>query len=133
MSRACPKQQLDIECGHLSGRTVGIHKNRFEDKLYRKRRYWPGIIDYLGFDPFNDPSLGRPKGNESKDVAFLAEAHPASNGEQIRRLRLAMKKNKREFAKEFGISIKTLWGWETGRRQPSKSAWGKIKVIEKRP
>ncbi len=45
--------------------------------------------------------------------------HPLSIGEQIRKRRMELKKKRSACAKELGISVKTLWGWETNRCQPS--------------
>jgi DNA-binding XRE family transcriptional regulator len=72
----------------------------------------------LGYDPFTDPALGRPKGKETPVVAFLSSNVPISIGQQIRKSRLELKKSRNKCAKELGISVKTLWGWETGRCQP---------------
>jgi len=78
----------------------------------------PAVITYLGYDPFTDPELGRPKGNETRSVAFLAPTGPSSLGQQIRKLRMELRKNRTECAEELGVSVKTLWGWETDRRRP---------------
>jgi DNA-binding XRE family transcriptional regulator len=40
-------------------------------------------------------------------------------GQKIKQRRLKMRKSRKQFASELGISQKTLWGWETDRCQPS--------------
>jgi DNA-binding XRE family transcriptional regulator len=80
----------------------------------------------LGYDPFTDPALGRPKGNESSGVAFLSSGAPLSLGQQIAKRRMEMKKTREKCAKELGVSVKTLWSWETNRRQPSPLLQGRI-------
>ncbi|MGO8698347.1 MAG: helix-turn-helix domain-containing protein [Limisphaerales bacterium] len=88
------------------------------DKVYPTWAYQPRLADYLGFDPFTNPTLGRPKGNETSGVAFLAPTGPLTLGQQIRKRRLELRKNRKESAEELGVSEKTLWGWETGRCEP---------------
>jgi DNA-binding XRE family transcriptional regulator len=34
--------------------------------------------------------------------------------------RLKMRKTRKQMAAELGISVKTLWGWETDRWHPQK-------------
>ena len=59
------------------------------------------VIAYLGYDPFIDPALGRPKGNETIDVASLSLKGPISAGQQIIRYRLKQKKILKQFAEEI--------------------------------
>jgi transcriptional regulator with XRE-family HTH domain len=89
------------------------------DKVYPTWDQQPRIIAYLGYDPFTDPALGRPLGNETHDVAFLSSTEPLSFGQQIINRRLELKKTGKQCAKELGVSDKTLRGWETGRREPT--------------
>jgi hypothetical protein len=63
--------------------------------------------------------LGKPKGNETKVVAFLAPGAPEHIGKRIVSHCIKMRKNLKQFAKEIGISPKTIWNWQTGRRQPN--------------
>jgi DNA-binding XRE family transcriptional regulator len=88
------------------------------DKVYPSWEHQPRIVEYLGCDPFTDPALGRPKGNETPGVAFLAPAGPLSFGQQIRKRRMELKKTRKQLAQELGVSVKTLWSWETDRCQP---------------
>jgi transcriptional regulator with XRE-family HTH domain len=88
------------------------------DRVYPTWPQQPAVVTYLGYDPFTNPELGRPTGNETQDVAFLAPTGPLSLGQQIRKRGMELKKNRKEYAKELGVSVKTLWGWETSRCQP---------------
>jgi transcriptional regulator with XRE-family HTH domain len=40
-------------------------------------------------------------------------------GERIKEHRFKLNKTRKQMAKELGISVKTLWGWETDRWQPT--------------
>jgi DNA-binding XRE family transcriptional regulator len=77
------------------------------------------LTTYLGYDPFNDPTLGSPKGNEPSCVAFLSPDAPVTLGKKIKQYRLKLRKTRKQVALELGISVKTLWGWETDRWQPT--------------
>ena len=72
----------------------------------------PRLVDYLGYDPFVIPALGKPKGNETHGVAFLSPDRKLSRGQQIRLWRIGLKKTRKQMASEMGVSAKTLWGWE---------------------
>jgi DNA-binding XRE family transcriptional regulator len=74
---------------------------------------------YLGYDPFNDPTLGSPKRNEPSCVAFLSKDAPVTLGHKMKRNRLKLRKTRKQMASELGVSVKTLWGWETDRWQPT--------------
>jgi transcriptional regulator with XRE-family HTH domain len=91
------------------------------DRVYPTWPQQPAVTLYLGYDPFTNPALGSPKCNESSGVAFLPANAPTTVGQQLLRYRLELKKNRQQLARELDISVKTLWGWETGRRQPSLS------------
>jgi DNA-binding transcriptional regulator YiaG len=43
--------------------------------------------------------------------------------------RLAMRKNRSEFAQELGIDLKTLRAWETGRHRPSRQLAQRIETF----
>jgi len=89
------------------------------DKVYPTWAQQPTLTAYLGYNPFVDATLGRPKGNETIDVASLSSKPSLTPGQQILQYRLKRKKTRKQFAEEIGISPKTLWGWETNRRRPS--------------
>ena len=54
---------------------LGVNKRTLStwetDRVYPAWAFQPRLVAYLGYDPFNDPTLGRPKGNETSCVAFL--------------------------------------------------------------
>jgi transcriptional regulator with XRE-family HTH domain len=89
------------------------------DKVYPTWPHQPSVIAYLGYDPFTNPALGRPKGNETPGVAFLASEFTADIGQRIKKRRLELRKTRKQMARELGISVKTLWGWENNRHEPS--------------
>jgi transcriptional regulator with XRE-family HTH domain len=89
------------------------------DRIYPSWVFQPRLITYLGYDPFTNPTLGSPKRNEPSDVAFLSSEASASIGQKIKQYRLKSRKTRLQFASELGVSMKTLWGWETNRWQPS--------------
>ena len=74
---------------------------------------------YLDYDPFTNPTLGSPKRNETSCVAFLSSDAPVTIGKKIKQYRLKLRKTRKQMALELGISVKTLWGWETDRWQPT--------------
>jgi DNA-binding XRE family transcriptional regulator len=89
------------------------------DVLYPAWSNQSKVTDYLGYNPFTDPALGRPLGNERVPVVLLS-----SYGYQLRQKRLQMRLPRKILAEQLGISWKTIWGWETNRRNPSS----KLKV-----
>jgi DNA-binding XRE family transcriptional regulator len=61
-----------------------VTMSRWErDAVYPTWRFQPRISAYLGYDPFTDPGLGSPKGNETKFVAILSPESPNSLGQRI--------------------------------------------------
>ena len=108
----------------VSNRTLSLWEC---DRLYPGWSYWPRIVTYLNHDPFIDSTLGRPKGNETKGVAFLSSQPPTTIGQKIAKRRLELKKNRTQCAKELGISVKTLWGWENGQHKISRLFQERIK------
>ena len=101
----------------VSTRTLSLWEG---DKIYPAWNYQPRLIAYLGYDPFTDPTLGRPKGNETIGVAIFSNQGPPSFGLEVRRHRLARRLNRKKCALILGVSAKTLWGWETGRHEASE-------------
>jgi DNA-binding XRE family transcriptional regulator len=111
----------------ISNRTLSCWET---DRVYPAWTFQPRLIAYLGYDPFNDPTLGRPKGNETSGVAFLSPEAPATIGRKIKEFRLKSRKTRRQLAREWGVSTKTLWGWETGRWQPSAVCQKRMAGVE---
>jgi len=72
----------------VSGRTLSLWEC---DRIYPKWTFQPRLVEYLGYDPFTNPALGSPKGNESSCVAFLSPDAPASLGQKIQERRLCLK------------------------------------------
>jgi DNA-binding XRE family transcriptional regulator len=89
------------------------------DRVYPAWAFQPRLITYLGYDPFTDPTLGSPRGNETSYVAFLSIDTPVTLGQKMKQNRLKLRKTRKQMAAELGVSVKTLWGWETDRWQPS--------------
>jgi transcriptional regulator with XRE-family HTH domain len=101
----------------VSARTLSLWEC---DRIYPSWASQPLLSAYLGYDLFTDPTLGSPKRNETSCVAFFSPDAPISRGQKIKQHRLKLRKSRKQFALDLGISQKTLWGWETDRRQPSK-------------
>jgi DNA-binding XRE family transcriptional regulator len=99
------------------------------DRVYPAWAFQPRLIAYLGYDPFTDPALGRPKGNEPSGVAFLSKNAPVTPGQKMMQKRLRMRKTRKQMASELGVSVKTLWGWETDRWLPT-AAFSKIGCLK---
>jgi len=99
----------------VSKRTLSLWET---DNIYPTWAYQPRLVEYLGCDPFTNPALGGPQGNETPFVAILAPAGPLTLGQRIRKRRLELRKTRKQCAEELGVSVKTLWGWETSRCQP---------------
>jgi DNA-binding XRE family transcriptional regulator len=78
------------------------------------------FIAYLEYDPFIEIGLENTKCNETQGVAFLCPDAPVSIGQKISHFRMKSRKTRKQFASELGVSVKTLWGWETDRRLPSE-------------
>lgn len=140
-----PKKPSTIG-GHLRRRRLelGIHQaeaaqrmgvstvtlSRWEcDKVYPTWSQQPRVTAYLDYDPFVEPTHGRPKGNETINVAVFSQQTPLTVGQQILQYRLKHKKTRKQFAEELRISTKTLWGWETNRRRPSTASYHGLSVL----
>jgi transcriptional regulator with XRE-family HTH domain len=107
----------------VSKRTLSLWET---DNIYPTWAYQPRLIEYLGCDPFTNQALGGPKGNESPSVAILAPTGLLTFGQRIMARRVELRKNRTECAQEIGVSVKTLWGWETGRCQPCASHFERL-------
>jgi hypothetical protein len=89
------------------------------------------LTAYLGYDPFTDPTLGSPRGNETSYVAFLSIDTPVTLGQKMKQNRLKLRKTRKQMALELGVSVKTLWGWETDRWLPT-AAYSKRRRFQRR-
>jgi len=102
----------------VSERTLGLWEC---DRVFPTWPFQPRIVHYLGYDPFTKPELGGPKINETTYVAILSSNGSVPIGVQLRKHRLKLRKNKKEFASQLGVSVKTLRGWEMNRCRPCKN------------
>jgi DNA-binding XRE family transcriptional regulator len=100
----------------VSARTLSLWEC---DRIVPAWAFQPRLIAYLGYDPFTGLAPGSPKGNETSGVAFLSPDAPLSIGQKIRHFRIKSHKTRKQMAAEWGVSVKTLWGWETNRWEPS--------------
>jgi len=113
-------RRLQSEVARLLGVST-VTLSRWEtDKVYPTWSQQPSIAEFLGFNPFTNPELGGPTGNETNGVASLSPTTPKTFGQLLRKRRLALRKNRAQLAQELGVSTKTLWNWEADRRKPSK-------------
>ena len=53
----------------VSNRTLSLWET---DRVYPAWAFQPRLIAYLGYDPFTNSALGKPKGNETSCVAILS-------------------------------------------------------------
>jgi transcriptional regulator with XRE-family HTH domain len=100
----------------VSDRTLSLWET---DRVYPAWAFQPRLITYLGYDPFTNPALGMPKGNETSCIAILSSNAHITTGQKIKQRRFMLKKTRKQLASELGVSVKTLWGWETDRQQPT--------------
>ena len=63
------------------------------------------------------------------EVALPAPNAPSPTAERVKAIRKSVAKTSREFSRRFGIPVRTLEGWEQGRRQPDPSVL--LRVIER--
>jgi DNA-binding XRE family transcriptional regulator len=94
--------------------------------VYPAWAFQPRLIAYLGYDPFTDPTLGRPRGNEPPFVAFLSKNVPVTLGQKMKQNRLKLRKTRKQMALELVVSVKTLWGWETDRWLPTAAFQNRV-------
>ena len=110
----------------VSNRTLSLWEC---DRLSPTWFYWPRIVTYLGFDPFGDSTLGRPKGNETHRVANLSPRTLVTLGQKLFEFRMNLRKTRCQLAAQLDISAKTIWNWESDRRRPSRSKIAKFKQL----
>jgi DNA-binding transcriptional regulator YiaG len=94
------------------------------DVLYPAWKNQAKLTEYLGFNPFTDPALGRPPGNERVPVMMLS-----SCGYQLRQMRTQMRLTRKALAEKLGTSWKTVWGWENNRRNPSPKLKARLDLL----
>ncbi len=119
--------ELGILQAEAARRVSTVTLSRWEcDKVYPTWPQQPPVTAYLGYDPFTNPALGSPRSNETPSIASLSPEAPVNIGKAIIQHCLKTRKTRKQFAKELGLSPKTVWNWETGRRQPSASLLDRI-------
>src|SRR5271168_3993859 len=67
------------------------------------------------------------------EVALSVRNVPTLTAERVKAIRKSVAKTSREFSRRFGIPVRTLEGWEQGRRQPDPAASVLLRVIERNP
>lgn len=107
----------------VSQRTLSLWET---DRVYPTWPHQPAVIAYLGCNPFTDPALGRPGATNPHSLPFYHSETSVSLGQQIMKCRLQMKKTRKQLAREMGVSVKTLWSWETNRRLPTAVLQGQL-------
>jgi len=110
----------------VSGRTLSLWEC---DRIYPSWAFQTRLIAYLGYDPFTEPTLGSPKRNETSCVAFLSSETLSTIGQKLTKFRMEMRKTRGQLATQLGISVKTIWNWETDKRKPCKSKLEKFKQL----
>ena len=73
------------------------YANWEKDRCYPAMKHWPGIIEFLGYDP--DPG-------------------PKTIGDRILAYRRRHGLSRVAMARHLSVDEATLWRWETDRRQP---------------
>src|SRR5205823_13156538 len=72
-----------------------------------------------GLRPFHQSSPRKTQRQRNPRRCPFIIRPSADISQQIMKRRLELKKTRKQMAKEMGISVKTLWGWETKRHKSS--------------
>lgn len=56
----------------------------------------------------------------------------ANGREEIQRIRETLQLTQEEFAHTLGVTVSSVNRWESGKTQPSRLAWLRIREIEQR-
>ena len=67
------------------------------------------------------------------EIAHTVRNVPSMTPDRVKAIRRGVAKSSREFSARFGIPVRTLEGWEQGRRQPDPAASVLLRVIEQNP
>ena len=73
------------------------YANWEKDRCYPAMKHWPGIIEFLGYDP---------------------NPVPVTTGEKLLAYRRTLGISRKKLAGQFGVDEGTLWRWETDQRKP---------------
>jgi DNA-binding XRE family transcriptional regulator len=79
----------------------GLEKDTYsnweKDHCYPSMKHWPGVIEFLGYDP---------------------NPEPKTPGERLLAYRRRQGLSRAALAKQLGADEATLWRWEVNRRKP---------------
>src|SRR5271156_197446 len=67
------------------------------------------------------------------EIALPVRNVPSLTAERVKAIRRSIAKPSRDFPRRFDIPLRTLEGWEQGRRQPDPAASVLLRVIERNP
>ena len=67
------------------------------------------------------------------EVALPVRNAPSLTADMVKAIQNFVAKTSREFSRRFGIPVRTLEGWEQGRRQPDPAASALLRLIERNP
>jgi putative transcriptional regulator len=67
------------------------------------------------------------------EIALPVRNVPSMTADRVKAIRKGAAKSSREFSARFGIPLRTLEGWEQGRRRPDPAASVLLRVIEQNP
>ena len=67
------------------------------------------------------------------EATLPAPNAPSLTAERVKAIRNSVAKTSREFSRRFGVPVRTLEGWEQGRRQPDPAASVLLRAIERNP
>jgi DNA-binding XRE family transcriptional regulator len=92
----------------------GLEKETYanweKDRCYPAMRHWPGIIEFLGYDPSPEPK---------------------TTGDRLLTYRRRQGLSRKALAGLLGVDETTLWRWEAGQRKPERESHvGAIRLIE---
>jgi len=89
----------------------------------------PRIVEYLGFDPFEKPTMGTSLGNTTKYNAILSSNAPLTFGQKLVKCRVESKKTSLAIAREIGVKPRALHAWESGKRHPRPDFMSRILAL----
>src|ERR1700733_2073139 len=67
------------------------------------------------------------------EAALPVRNAPSLTAERVKAIRKRSRRPREKFSRRFGIPVRTLEGWEQGRRQPDPAASVLLRVIERNP
>lgn len=68
------------------------------------------------------------------EKSYMTIKHiPIYTNVDVRNIRQKMNMTQKQFSETFGVSVKTIEAWESGRNQPSGVAMRLLEICKKRP